>query len=41
MLVYKEVTAMVPSRVLEGRGSAEGEEDGEEMVGTHIFDVRR
>jgi hypothetical protein len=37
MLVYKEVTSIVASRVLERSG--EGMEDGWEMV--HIFDVRR
>ena len=37
MLVYKEVTSVMASRVLEGSG--EGAEDDEERV--RIFDVRR
>ena len=32
MLVYREVTSMVTSRKLEGKGGEEGAVDGEEVV---------
>ena len=37
ILVYREVTSMVTSRILGGRRGGEGAEDGEEMV--RIFNV--